>query len=62
MTSLTCKKEKETGMSNVRNRLKTLAGSYLSTSAEIASLTQSFTYAAIAYSVAAATWTWVTKQ
>jgi len=49
-------------MSNVRNRLKTLAGSYLSTSAEIASLTQSFTYAAIAYSVAAATWTWVTKQ
>jgi len=44
-------------MSNARSRLQKLAGSYLSTSAEIASYTQSYNYAAIAYSVAAATWT-----
>jgi hypothetical protein len=49
-------------MSNARSRIAKLAGSYLSTTAEIAAYTRSYDYTAIAYSVAVATWTWVTKQ
>jgi hypothetical protein len=49
-------------MSNARSRLAKLAGSYLSTTAEIAASTRSYDYTAIAYSMVVATWTWVTQQ